>query len=67
MGHPTMPWPNNEPSAFIKLVFGSDTELSNIANVVLQYRAMFDACGVPDATRKMILGGTTAKLLGLPA
>jgi len=27
---------------------------------------MFDACDVPERTRKMIMGGTLAKLLGLP-
>ena len=58
--------PNNDPSAFIKLVFGSDTELGRIENVVGQYRAMFDACDVPETTRRMILGGTMSKFLGLP-
>jgi hypothetical protein len=58
--------PNNDPSAFIKLVFGSDTYLDRIATVVGMYRAMFDACDVPEATRQMILGGTMAKFLGLP-
>ena len=58
--------PNNDPSAFIKLVFGSDTELGHIETVVAQYRALFDACDVPASTRKMILGGTMSKLLGLP-
>jgi len=66
-GSPDAPSPNNDPSAFVKLVFGSDTGLANIENVVAQYRAMFDACDVPASTRKMILGGTMAKFLGLPA
>ena len=57
--------PNNDPSAFIKLVFGSDTELGRIENVVGQYRALFDACEVPASTRRMILGGTMSKFLGL--
>jgi len=64
-GSPDTSTPNNDPSAFIKLVFGSDTELGNIEAVVGQYRAMFDACDVPASTRKMILGGTMAKFLGL--
>ncbi|MBS1851175.1 MAG: amidohydrolase [Acidobacteria bacterium] len=59
--------PNNDPSAFIKLVFGSDTYLARIEAVVGMYRALFDACDVPEATRKMILGGTMAQFLGLPA
>ena len=58
--------PNNDPSAFIKLVFGSDTELGHIETVVAQYRALFNACDVPASTRKMILGGTMSKFLGLP-
>jgi predicted TIM-barrel fold metal-dependent hydrolase len=57
--------PDSDTSAFIKLVFGSDTELQEIESVVNQYRALFDACGVPAHTRKMIMGGTLAKMLGL--
>jgi len=58
--------PNNDPSAFIKIVFGSDTDLAGVESVVNQYRAMFDACEVPERTRKMIMGRTLSKLLGLP-
>jgi uncharacterized protein len=57
--------PDNDPSAFIKIVFGSDTDLREIESVVNQYRALFDACSVPAHTRKMIMGGTLAKMLGL--
>ncbi|HEX4487566.1 MAG TPA: amidohydrolase family protein [Terriglobales bacterium] len=59
--------PNNDQSAFIKLVFGSDTYLARIAEVVNMYHAVFDACDVPEPTRKMILGGTMSQFLGLPA
>ena len=58
--------PNNDPSAFIKIVFGSDTDLAEVESVVNQYRAMLDACDVPEHTRKMIMGGTLSKMLGLP-
>jgi hypothetical protein len=58
--------PDNDPSAFVKLVFGSDSDLSGIESVANQYRALFDACDVPERTRKMIMGGTLTKLLGLP-
>ena len=58
--------PNKDPSAFIKIVFGSDTDLAGVESVVNQYRAMFDACEVPERTRKMIMGRTLSKLLGLP-
>lgn len=58
--------PDNDPSAFVKLVFGSDTDLSAIESVANQYRALFDACDVPERTRKLIMGGTLIKLLGLP-
>jgi predicted TIM-barrel fold metal-dependent hydrolase len=62
----TVKTPNSDPSAFIKIVFGSDTDLDGIEAVVNQYRAMFDACDVPERTRKMIMGGTLSKMLGLP-
>ncbi|PYU65415.1 MAG: hypothetical protein DMG56_03500 [Acidobacteria bacterium] len=58
--------PNNDPNAFIKIVFGSDTDLNEIESVANQYHAMFDACDVPERTRKMIMGGTLGKMLGLP-
>jgi uncharacterized protein len=58
--------PNNDPSAFIKIVFGSDTDLAQVESVVKQYRAMFDACDVPEHTQRMIMGGTLSKILGLP-
>jgi len=58
--------PNNDPSAFVKLVFGSDTELKSIESVIKQYHDMFEACDVPERTRKMIMGGTMSKFLGLP-
>ena len=57
--------PDGDASAFIKIVFGSDTDLQEIESVVNQYRALFDACALPAHTRKMIMGGTLAKLLGL--
>ena len=61
----TVKTPNNDPSAFIKIVFGSDTDLNEIESVVKQYHDMFEACDVPARTRKMIMGGTLANLLGL--
>jgi uncharacterized protein len=61
----TVKTPNNDPSAFIKIVFGSDTNLNEIESVVKQYHAMFDACNVPERTRQMIMGGTLSKLLDL--
>ena len=58
--------PENDTSAFVKIVFGSDTDLAGIEGVMGQYHAMFEACDVPERTRKMIMGGTLSKLLGLP-
>jgi hypothetical protein len=66
VGHDTAT-PNNDSSAFIKLVFGSDTNLEDIETVVGKYRALFDACDVPASTRRMILGGTMSQFLKLPA
>jgi predicted TIM-barrel fold metal-dependent hydrolase len=62
----TVKTPDNDPSAFIKIVFGSDTDLNGIESVVNQYQAMFEACNIPERTRKMIMGGTLVKMLGLP-
>ena len=59
------PTPGNDPSAFSKLVFGSDTGLDEIERVVRQYRELFDACGVPEHTQKLVMGGTLAKILNL--
>jgi predicted TIM-barrel fold metal-dependent hydrolase len=58
--------PDNDPSAFTKLVFGSDTSPRDVDKVVARYRAMFEACDVPLSAQKLILGGTLAKALGLP-
>ena len=59
--------PDNDQNAFVKLVFGSDTGLEGIENVVKQYHAMFEACEVPEATRQRIMGGTLIKLLNIPS
>ncbi len=58
--------PDDDTSAFVKIVFGSDTDLNGIEGVMRQYHAMFEACDVPERTRRMIMGGTLSMLLGLP-
>ena len=58
--------PEGDTSAFVKLVFGSDTGLDGIERVLGQYRALFEACKVPARTQRLILGGTIAKILALP-
>ena len=58
--------PDSDPSAFVKIVFGSDNGLDGIESVVNQYHALFDACALPAHTRKMIMGGTLSNMLGLP-
>ena len=57
--------PANDESAFIKLVFGSDSGLDGIEHVVSQYRSLFKSCGVPASTQQMIMGGTLAGILRL--
>jgi predicted TIM-barrel fold metal-dependent hydrolase len=59
--------PDNNPSAFTKIVFGTDTSPAGADHVLSQYNAMFDACGVPDSARNLVLGGTLSKIFGLPA
>jgi len=58
--------PDSDPSAFVKIVFGSDNGLDGIESVVNQYHALFDACGLAAHTRKMIMGETLSNMLGLP-
>ena len=57
--------PDGDTSAFIKIVFGSDNGLDGIEPVVKQYHALFEACAIPEHTRKMIMGGTLSRMLGL--
>jgi uncharacterized protein len=57
--------PGNDPSAFSKLVFGSDTSLEAIEGVIGQYRSLFQACGVPEHTQKLIMGETLSKVFNL--
>lgn len=59
------PTPDNDPSAFSKLVFGSDTSLNSIEDVIGQYRSLFAACGVPEPTQRLIMGGTLSKIFKL--
>jgi uncharacterized protein len=56
--------PDNDPSAFSKLVFGSDTSLDRIETVIGQYKSLFKACEVPACTQKLIMGETLSKKLG---
>ena len=57
--------PANDQSAFVKLVFGSDSGLDGIERVVSQYRALFKSCDVPASTQQMIMGRTLAAILRL--
>ena len=57
--------PGGDTSAFIKIVFGSDNGLDGIEPVVKQYHALFEACAIPEHTRKMIMAGSLSKMLGL--
>jgi predicted TIM-barrel fold metal-dependent hydrolase len=57
--------PEDDPSAFSKLVFGSDTGLNDIEGVIGQYRSLFQACGVPARTQKLVMGGNLSRILKL--
>jgi len=57
--------PDNDSSAFSKLVFGSDTSLDAIEHVIGQYRSLFQACGVLEHTQKRVMGGTLSKIFNL--
>jgi uncharacterized protein len=58
--------PEDNSSAFSKIVFGTDTNPAGAEHVLSQYNAMFDKNGVPESTRKLVLGGTLSKIFGLP-
>ena len=51
--------------AFEKLVFGTDEEPESLLACLKRHEMMFDACGVPEASRKKISGETMARLLGI--
>jgi predicted TIM-barrel fold metal-dependent hydrolase len=51
--------------AFEKLVFGTDEAPENLGACLARYEAMFEACGVPEASRRRIYGETMAKILGI--
>lgn len=53
--------------AFEKLVFGTDEAPERLDNMLGRYEDMFDACQVPEESRKKIYGGTLARLMGIPA
>jgi predicted TIM-barrel fold metal-dependent hydrolase len=57
--------PANDQSAFMKLVFGSDSALDGIARAVSQYRALFKSCDVPATTQQMIMVRPSAAILRL--
>lgn len=51
--------------AFEKIVFGTDESPENLDVVIGRYEAMMEACGVPEASRQKIWGGTMARILGV--
>lgn len=52
--------------AFEKLVFGTDEAPERLDNMLGRYEDMFDACQVPEESRRKVYGGTMARLLGIP-
>lgn len=63
---PTMHSPPDAVYAFEKLVFGTDEAPEALDNMLSRYEAMLEACGVPEASRRKIYGGTMARILGIP-
>jgi predicted TIM-barrel fold metal-dependent hydrolase len=51
--------------AFEKLVFGTDEPPERLDNMLSRYEDMFNACQVPEATRKNVYGANMARLLGI--
>lgn len=66
--------PENNPSAFVKLVFGSDAGFfwdshrnlySDIPEQIQRYQQLFAACDVPSSAQQLIMGGTLARIFKL--
>jgi uncharacterized protein len=52
--------------AFEKIVFGTDEPPeTGLDDNLRRYEAMLDACGVPEASRRKIYGGTMARILDI--
>ena len=51
--------------AFEKLVFGTDEDPDHLDTVIARYEAVFDACQVPEASRRKVYGETLAGILGV--
>jgi predicted TIM-barrel fold metal-dependent hydrolase len=51
--------------AFEKLVFGTDEDPANLDTVLARYEALFEACRVPEASRRKVYGETLAGILGI--
>src|SRR5207245_1158824 len=62
---PTAHSPGDAVYAFEKLVFGTDEPPENLDVVLARHEAMLEACGVPEKSRRLIYGGTMARLLGI--
>lgn len=62
---PTLHSSKDAVYAFEKLVFGTDEPPENLDAVIGQFERMLDACGVPEASRQKIYGGTMAQILGI--
>jgi predicted TIM-barrel fold metal-dependent hydrolase len=62
---PTAHSPSDAVYAFEKLVFGTDEPPEVLDNMLGRYEAMLEACGVPEKSRRLIYGGTMARLLGI--
>jgi predicted TIM-barrel fold metal-dependent hydrolase len=48
-----------------KILFGTDVSLDKMADVMGDYRRLFEGLNLPESDRRAIMGGTAAKLLGL--
>ncbi len=58
--------PKGGPSAFEKLIFGSDVfggEIEEFDREIERYRKMLDVCGVPPEAQANIFGGTLRRIL----
>lgn len=56
----------NAVYAFEKLVFGTDEGPDQLDNMLGRYEDLFDACGVPEVSRRKVFGETMARILGIP-
>lgn len=54
---------DNHP--YQKVLFGTDVEVTMMEDVLSDYRAVLDTCGMSEDFRRLVMGGTARRIFGL--